>query len=344
MKRCLYAALIVGLMFSSPRAEEPILTGSAVKELGGDPPPAPAGYPNSVALFAAIKLGVVKLVDRDAPLPESVELRSDIEYGKVGDRPLLLDLYSPNERKEKLPLLIFIHGGGWKGGKKEDYRVYTQVFATKGYVVASLSYRLTGEAKFPACVNDVKCAVRYLRSHADEIGIDPERIGVVGGSAGGHLAMMIGYSSDVPELEGNGGHAGVSSHVKAVVNIYGPTNLNDDFVRKNKDANQLIESLFGKSVADAGDLLDKASPGFYLDAKDPPTLILHGTIDDIVPVDQSDQLAKKLAELKIPYVYDRLPGWPHTMDLAKDVNVRSTWMMERFFARYLKDEKPSEGK
>ena len=344
MKRCAYVALLVMLMFSSPHAEEPILTGPAVKELGGDPPAAPMGYPNSTALFAAIKLGIVKLVDLEAPLPDSVELRSDVEYGKVGDRSLKLDLYSPKVRTEKLPLLVFIHGGGWKGGKKEDYKLYTQVFATKGYVVASVGYRLTGEAKFPACVNDVKCAIRYLRSNAAALGVDAERIGVVGGSAGGHLAMMIGYSSDIPELEGDGGNPGVSSHVKAVVNIYGPTNLNDDFIRKNANANQLIESLFGQAVADAGDLLDQASPGFYLDAKDPPTLILHGTIDDIVPVDQSDQLAKKLTDLQIPYAYDRLPGWPHTMDLALDVNKRSTWLMERFFARYLRDELPAAGK
>jgi len=341
MKRFLYSVLLVSLMFSSPRAEEPILTGTAVKELGGDPPPAPMGYPNTTALFAAAKLGFVKLVDRDAPLPESVELRQDIEYGKVGDRSLKLDLYSPKERTGKLPLLIFIHGGGWKGGDKADYRIYTQVFATKGYVVASVGYRLTGEAKFPACVNDVKCAVRYLRKNAETLGIDADRIGVVGGSAGAHLAMMIGYSSDVPELEGDGGNPGVSSHVKAVVDIYGPVNLNDDFTRNNPDANKLVESFLGVPVAQSGDLLDKASPGFYLDAHDPPTLILHGTIDDIVPVEQSDLLARKLTELKIPYAYDRIPGWPHTMDLAKDINVRTTWMMEHFFSRYLKDEKPS---
>jgi acetyl esterase/lipase len=341
MKRCLYVILLIGLMYSAPRAEEPILSGSAVKELGGDPPPAPMGYPNTTALFAAIKLGFVKLVDRDSPLPENVEWRKDIEYGKVGDRSLKLDLYVPKERTGKLPLLIFIHGGGWKGGDKADYRIYTQVFAQKGYIVASVGYRLTGEAKFPACVNDVKCAVRYLRKNADELGIDADRIGVVGGSAGGHLAMMTGYSSDVPELEGDGGNAGVSSHVKAVVNIYGPYNLDDDFVRTNEGANKLVESFLGKPVAEAGDLLDKASPAHYHDPKDPPTLILHGTIDDIVPVDQSDQLARKLTEFKTPYVYDRIPGWPHTMDLAKDINVRSTWMMEHFFARFLKDETPT---
>jgi acetyl esterase/lipase len=335
MRTSLCSLLVLGIAAGSLAADEPILTGPAVAELGGDPPPAPRGYPNTTACIAAIQLGLVKLVDRESPLPDSIELRSDVEYGKVGERSLKLDLYSPKERTRKLPCLMFIHGGGWKGGKKEDYRVYTQVFATKGYVVASVGYRLSGEAKFPAAVNDVKCAVRYLRKNATELGIDADRIGVVGGSAGGHLAMMVGYSSDVPELEGDGGHAGVSSHVKAVVNIYGPTNLNDDFVRNNEGANKLVESFLGKPVAESGDLLDQASPGHYLDPQDPPTLILHGTIDDIVPVDQSDQLANKLAELKIPFAYDRIPGWPHTMDLAKDINVRSTWLMERFFARYL---------
>ena len=166
MRRCAYAVLWVMLMFSAPHADEEILTGPAVQELGGDPPPAPAGYSSTTTLYAAIQLGLVKLVDREAPLPEGVELRSDVEYGKVGERSLKLDLYSPKVRSEKLPLLVFIHGGGWKGGKKEDYKLYTQVFATKGYVVASVGYRLSGEAKFPACVNDVKCAIRYLRSHA----------------------------------------------------------------------------------------------------------------------------------------------------------------------------------
>lgn len=341
MKRCLYTMLLLGLMFSAPQAEEPILTGSAVKELGGEPPPAPMGYPNTTALFAAAQLGFVKLVDRDAPLPENVEWRKDIEYGKVDDRSLKLDLYVPKKRAGKLPLLIFIHGGGWKGGDKADYRIYTQAFAQKGYIVASVGYRLTDEAKFPACVNDVKCAVRYLRKNADELGIDADRIGVVGGSAGGHLAMMIGYSSDIPELEGDGGHPGVSSHVKVVVDIYGPYNLNDNFVHTNEGANKLVESFLGKPVVEAGDLLDKASPAFYHDAKDPPTLILHGTIDDIVPVEQSDQLAQKLTEFKTPYVYDRIPGWPHTMDLAKDINIRSTWLMEHFFARFLKDDMPA---
>lgn len=342
MRRFLFSIILVGLMLSTPRADEPVLTGPLVKAFEGDPPAAPMGYPNSTTLYAAIKLGVVKLVDLEAPVPDNVELKSDIEYGRVGERKLLLDLYSPKERHEKLPLLVFIHGGGWKGGKKEDYRIYTQNFATKGYVVASVGYRLSGEAKFPACVHDVKCAVRYLRSQAEVLGIDADRIGVVGGSAGGHLAMMVAYSSDVPELEGDGGHSGVSSSVRCVVNIYGPTNLNDDFVRTNAAANKLVESFLGKPIAEAGDLLDRSSPGHYLDAKDPPTLILHGTIDDIVPIDQSDLLANKLAELKIPYAYDRLPGWPHTMDLAQAVNVRSTWLMEQFFQLNLKDHPSSE--
>jgi acetyl esterase/lipase len=234
--------------------------------------------------------------------------------------------------------LIFIHGGGWKGGKKDDYRVYGIHYAQRGYVVASVGYRLSGEALYPAAVNDVKCAVRWMRASAEKIDVDPNRLGVVGGSAGGHLSMMIGYSSDVPELDGDGGHAGVSSRVQAVVDIYGPVDLTTDFVRENEMAKALCKSFFGGLVDEQIDLYRQASPINHLTKDDPPTLILHGTIDDVVPIDQGDMLAAKLTELKIPYVYDRLPGWPHAMDASVPVNERARWFMDRFLDRYLKGE------
>src|SRR5690606_12769333 len=149
--------------------------------------------------------------------------------GDAGDRPLRLDLYSPRDLDGPAPGLIFIHGGGWKHGKKEDYRLYGLTFAQKGYVVASVQYRLSGEARYPAAIHDVKAAVRWMRSESESIGVDADRIGVAGGSAGGHLAMMLGYTSDVPTFDGDSGHEGVSSRVQAVVNIYGPTDLTTEF-------------------------------------------------------------------------------------------------------------------
>ena len=128
---------------------------------------------------------------------------------------------------QPVPAVLFLHGGAWKGGYRQIYHYYCTKFAEHGFVAATASYRFTGEAPFPAAVEDVKCAVRWLRANAEKRGIDPNKIGVAGGSAGGHLAMMIGYSSDVPELEGKGGHAETSSRVQAVVDLYGPTDLTD---------------------------------------------------------------------------------------------------------------------
>ena len=148
--------------------------------------------------------------------------------------------------------------------------------------------------------------------------------------------MMVGYTSDVPELEGTGGHPGIGSHVQCVVNLYGPCDLTTDFVRQNEYANRVVKKFLGPSIDDDLMLYQQASPITHLDANDPPTLILHGTIDDVVPIDQGDALAEKLDQLEVPYLYDRLPGWPHAMDLAQPVNDRCVWLMERFFAAYLK--------
>lgn len=328
--------LLLVSISSAEDAAPGTVTGTALKELGETPPAPPPGFEMPAAVLIAAKTGLLPIVDMNPPLPESVELQTDIEYGKVGDRLLLLDIYRPKERAASAPLLVFIHGGGWAGGKKSDYRVYAVHFAARGYVVASVGYRLSGEKKYPAAVNDVKCAIRYLRSQAESLGIDPERSGVIGGSAGGHLAMMIGYSSDVPELEGDGGHVGVSSRVSAVVDIYGPADMTTDYVRKNKAAGNTCRSFFGASIDERLDLYEQASPIRYVTNDDPPTLIMHGTIDDIVPIEQADLLAAKLKEVGVPYIYDRLPGWPHTMDLSKVCNERALWFMDRFLDRYVK--------
>jgi acetyl esterase/lipase len=306
-------------------------TGSAepneLIKLPDNVPAPPEGYQSETTLKLAYALGQLDLMDKEGPtLPPDVEERKDIEYGRVGERALQADLYLPKPLDKRVPGLIFIHGGGWKGGKRADYRVYTIDFAKRGYVVATITYRLAQEAKFPAALEDVKCAVRWMRSHADELHVDPQRIAVLGGSAGGHLALMVGYTSDKSEWEGQGGHAGVSSAVQAVVDLYGPTDL-DTPLGQSSD---LVSNFLGKSYAEAPELYRAASPVTHLDAKDPPTFILHGTIDSIVPVEQSDLLAEKLRSLSVPYWYDRLTGWPHTMDLARPVNERCQLLISRF--------------
>lgn len=324
------AYLSASLAVTAAFAVEPV-SGSALEELGTPPEP-PAGFATSDEALAAVRSGEVPLMNPVVPLPETVEAIADIEYGCVGERALTLDLYRPKQIGSPVPALVFIHGGGWEGGKKNDYRLYCMRFAKHGYVVATISYRLSPEAPFPAAVNDAKCAVRWLRAHAKEYGADPDKIAVLGGSAGGHLSMMVGYSSDVPALEGDGGHSGVSSRVQAVVNLYGPTDLTVEFAH---DKAPVINFLSGKQYAEAPELWAQASPLSYVTKDDPPTLILHGTVDDVVPIDQADQLAVKLAEVGVPYVYDRLDGWPHSMDIARPVNERCMWFIDRFLELYL---------
>jgi len=335
------ALLLIGLTLfgvstvASAEDAAAITTGTALTELKARIPAPPAGYSSEDEVKAALLAGKVKLVNLLQVAPDSVKVEKDIVYGDAGDRPLLLDLYSPQNVDGPVPGLIFIHGGGWKHGSKDDYRVYGLTFAQKGYVVASVQYRLSGEAQYPAAIHDVKAAVRWMRANADSIGVDPQRIGVAGGSAGGHLAMMIGFTSDVPRFDGQSGNEGVSSRVQAVVNIYGPTDLTTEFARQ-RSTGSLLSGFFGGTYDQRRALYEEASPIRYVTLDDPPTLILHGTIDDVVPINQADLLAAKLNETGVPYIYDRLPGWPHAMDLANPVNERCVWFMERFFDRYLK--------
>jgi len=283
-----------------------------------EPPPMPPGYASNEELVAAFQAGKIKPIDAvNVPVPDNILEEKNIEYGKVGDRSLQLDLYRQREMKKPAPAIVFIHGGAWKGGKRDIMKFYTVRYAQRGYVTATISYRFTQDAPFPAAVNDAKCAVRWLRANAKKFQINPDKIGVSCNSAGGHLAMMIGFSSDIPELEGNGGNLEVSSRTQAVVDFYGPVDLTTDFARK---MGVVREFLSGKTYEQDPKLYAYASPISYLTKDDPPTLILHGTIDIVVPIDQADTLAKKLKELNIPVVYEKFVGWPHTMDLAESVN------------------------
>lgn len=319
-----------------PGRADQTLSGTALETLGDGIPDAPAGFETTAEVMQAVLEGDVKSINRNGAVPDGVQVTGDVEFGRGGGRALVLDLYQPETRDDSVPGLIFIHGGGWAGGDKNMYRYYGGVFAQKGYVLASIGYRLSGEAPFPAALHDCKCAIRWMRANADKLGVDPDRIAVVGGSAGGHLALMVGYTADLPEFEGDGGHAGVSSGVRCVVDIYGPTDLTTDFVRENAFARGVVSRFLGASIDDDPDVYRQASPITHLDASDPPTLILHGTIDDIVPIAQSDLLAEALADRNVLYVYDRLPGWPHAMDIAQPVNDRCVLLMDRFFQQHLR--------
>jgi len=304
----------------------------AETQSGQHAPKPPRGYANHTLLKAAAALKLLKLVNLKPEVPENLNAYKDIEYKRVDDHALKLDIYQPKNLQHPVPGLIFIHGGSWKSGHKEDYLVYLIAFAERGYVTASISYRFSQEAIFPAAVADAKCAVRYIRAHAKEYSIDPDKLAVIGGSAGGHLALMIGYSPEATNLNGKCEFDSISSKVRAVVDLYGPTDLTTNFAISKK----VVQDFIGKPYTEAKQTYQAASPLFYATADDPPTLIFHGTIDKIVPVKQSDRLKAKLDSLGVPCEYHKLKGWPHAMDAAVPVNEYCQYYMNEFFNKYLK--------
>jgi acetyl esterase/lipase len=271
----------------------------------------------------------VKLISRPAPVPATVEEMKDIEYGQTAEKTLKLDLYMPKGLTKPTPALIFVHGGGWESGDRSDYQYYLVKFAEAGYVATSISYRLKREALFPAPIQDCKRAVEWLRANAKEYHIDPKHIAMIGGSAGGYLSMMVGYAKGEAMFEPEGSSGDAS--IQAVVDCYGPTDLTAPEAREHPT----ITSFFGKPSSEVPDVYEKASPMHYVKKGLPPTLIFQGTIDELVPVAQPDRLAEKLKEVGVPVVYDRIEGWPHTMDMAQGVNDHMFAVMKAFFTYYL---------
>lgn len=307
-----------------------VARGNEIADLIEGAPPIPPGFADMKEIEKALLSGKVKLIKPPSETPDSIAVTKDIEYGKGGDTPLLLDLYVPKNITKPVPALVFIHGGGWEGGDKKDYIVYNIDYAVKGYVTVSINYRLIKEAKFPAAVEDCKCAVRWVRANAAKYGIDPEKIGVIGGSAGGHLSLMVGYSDDT-SLEGSGGNNDQSSRVQSVVNFYGVPDLTGDLAREARETNNFI----GKKQDEDFAAYAKASPLVHLDKSDPPTLSFHGTIDNLVPYRETERLHANLDALGVPNAYVIYEGWPHTMDAAAEINAHCQYVIDRFLEKYL---------
>ena len=247
-----------------------------------------------------------------------VEVRGDISF-LTSARPEKLDLYLPKSRKagEKSPAVLLIHGGGWKEGDKRQAREieFGMTLAKNGFVAASINYALRSDGKFPLNLQDCKNGVRYLRAHADELGIDPDRISVMGSSAGGHLALLVAYTADQSNLAPSQPYPGVSDKVSSVVDFYGISNL---ATRKETDPNgkplkiepldSTTQSIFGSTPQD----WKKASPVTYVKRDVPPTLILHGKKDTTVDSDQSQELADTLKKAGATYEIIWLPNAPHS--------------------------------
>lgn len=240
-------------------------------------------------------------------LPEGTKELLDVAYVKGGGKSQSLDLFVPPNADKPMPLIIWIHGGGWQKGDKAQCPA--KVLTRFGYVVASLNYRLTDEAIFPAQINDCKAAVRWLRAHADEYHIDPDRVGVWGASAGGHLVALLGTAGDAKELEGDGGNETFSSKVQAVCDFFGPSDLTR--VRDEDAADSAIPKLLGGSIREHQDKAKQASPITYVTRDDPPFLIMHGTKDPLVQPRQSEWLNDALKKAGVESHLEIIDGAGH---------------------------------
>lgn len=248
-----------------------------------------------VFCLAAVCQTQPQKLDPPFELPASVEWRKDVVYAKAGERELRADLFLPKEAQGPFPSVIYVHGGGWSGGSKTQFHRQAAHMATKGFVGACIEYRLSGEAKYPAQIHDVKAAIRWLRSSAKQYNLRADAIGIAGGSAGGHLALLAAVTGDKPDYEGKVGVKDVSSAVQAVVAFNPAVSVMDLGAAGNKNA-PTIHKLFGKTAEEAPELYKQASPFFHVHAKAPPALFLHGLVDETVPYDHSAMMQYSLVQ------------------------------------------------
>src|SRR5688572_14655943 len=268
--------------------------------------------PRSLLLAVALlALPALALAQNAPKVPAGVVYEPDIQFGTGGDVKLALALAHPEKLDKPAPCIVFIHGGGWRGGSRKAHSQHTCDFAAKGYVVASVQYRLSEVAVWPAQIEDVKCAIRYLRASAKKHQLDPNKIGAVGFSAGAHLSMLLGTMDKKDGLEGTGGHADQSSKVNAVVAFFGPTDLSAEFPAQPVDVPLLIKQFLGGTPADKADVAKAASPISYVDKGDAPTLIYHGSIDRLVPHTQAYAMADAMSQAGMPGRVEILIGAGH---------------------------------
>jgi acetyl esterase/lipase len=294
-KRWRHAVLLAGLTFANMTAA--LGQGSRDFPVSDKPVPGDA-YPDRITKF-----------------PDGVTSFADVTFSTLpGFRPLAIDIYVPKKSGAPKPLILYIHGGGWMGGHTRQSAAFSNFpavlakLASEGFVVASLEYRLSGEAPFPAQLQDARAAIRFLKANATKYGLDPSRVGVWGGSAGGHLAALAALSCGVTSLDPAPAAPG-SECVQAAVTWYGVFDFAPMLARQapgnaalNPAENALLRCTPATCTPEA---VRAVSPASYIDAKDPPFLLIHGEKDAVVPVAQSRdaEAAMKAAGMSVEAIY-----------------------------------------
>ena len=299
-----------------------------------------AHFLKNIVTFGAFLIMIIFCVftlngqDLNSNLPKNTRIYKDLSYSEADDKELLLDLYIP-AKCDGCPLVVWVHGGAWRAGNKENPE-HALTLLQQNFALASINYRLSQEATFPAQIIDCKAAIRWLRAHASDYGYDPGKIGVFGSSAGGHLVALLGTSAGQDEWE-KGDHLDHSSQVQAVCDWYGPT----DFLRMDDQTGGMIHlsadspesQLIGGDISNYPEKVRMANPITYISSQTPPFLIIHGKSDRTVIYQQSvllhEALKQKGLESKLILLegagHGGGPIWQQQMKPVAD-----------FFTKYLK--------
>lgn len=263
-------------------------------------------------VLAAVLALAVATTGRAGDQPKTavdIKTHYDVAYKQVGDAALKLDVALPATGDGPFPAVVAIHGGAWRQGNKQDMRPLLLQFARRGFVGVSPQYRFCPQDPFPAQVHDVKAAVRFVKAHAREYNLDPERVGAMGVSAGGHLALMLGVTGPEDGLEGDAPTDAPSAKVRAVVNYFGPTDLAADDIPLF--SRNLLRDFIGGTIEEKRAVAVKASPVRYLNAGDAPILSFQGTKDPLVPHTQAIKLAEAQTKAGVPGRVELLVGAGH---------------------------------
>lgn len=269
------------------------------------------------SLLALLLFGIHPLLhgqNQNAPsteLPEGVSEQLEVVYATYGDRRMTLDLFQPEMGGDALPSLIVVHGGGWLKGDKSKFRALAIALAEQGYVTAAISYRLGGEAHFPAAIHDCNAATRFLRANAAKYRIDPDRIGAVGGSAGGHLVGLMATGAGIEALQGEGGNPGVSSALRCAIVMAGPLQMTTGSVAdrsRNDPEKSNSNQWLGKTIDEAPELYALADAHLHVSSDTPPMLFLCGELDN---PERNEATREKLRELEVPTGLVVFPGAKH---------------------------------
>ena len=267
----------------------------------------------------------------EAAAGDRVRIEEGVVFGQGGGRELRCDVYHPPQAGEARSAILLLHGGAWVQGDRSQLRGYGVLLGRLGYLCVASEYRLAGESKWPAQIHDVKAALRWMRAQSAKLGIDPRRIAVSGNSAGGHLALMAAGTPDQPEFEGEGGHAEVDTDCAAVIAFYPPTWLGSGAAAMD-DVSARRATLFERGAS--AETVRAASPLTHARAGFPPTLLIHGSADTLVPPEASLRMHEALAAEKVPVELHMFSGAPHGFDAGRAYGRACAQLMALFLERH----------